>query len=558
MTASPAPHRFAFLAGFIAGRAVEIANAAPGEKPHTNGEVVFVSPGGSPAQQRREIILQSALLGAGSLEPRLVGGLRARPAAARRYLALEGRRALAALAERVPLITTFPLDGAPVTATAAESLDMAGGRAHVAPPPAWFGAINPSRLSAPAAPPAPQTTHLWANTSVDDQLDEDDDDSHAERSRILRLFEMPLSNPHAVADFLRRLLGSARSRGHDAAGGEAHVGSIRRSHSVGPEAKPLPTPIRFTGDSRPGAALGVGGALFPEWDVHHNRYRADWCRVIDFPLTTAADASIAAVPRDDVLRKRLSRIGLSHRVLRGRADGDELDTEALIDFAIDLRCGYSPPEHVYLDRRKLRRDLSVLVLLDASGSTTDTDPTGSTVHEHQRLAAATLAGTLEQLGDRVAVYAFYSQGRRAVYLPAVKTFAQRFGAVGRARLGRLEPSGYTRLGAGIRGAGAILKADAGTSNRLLVLLSDGFPYDAGYEGHYAEADTRRALEELRADGVACLCLSIGRGHSVDALLRVFGGACHAVGETLADLSPRMDELFLGSLRELAAPNTQRR
>ncbi|MGH9000153.1 MAG: VWA domain-containing protein, partial [Acidimicrobiia bacterium] len=84
-------------------------------------------------------------------------------------------------------------------------------------------------------------------------------------------------------------------------------------------------------------------------------------------------------------------------------------------------------------------------------------------------------------------------------------------------------------------------------------LSDGFPYDDGYEARYAEADAHKALEELRADGVACLCLSIGASTAPDALQRVFGSASHANAPTLSDLSPKMDELFLAALRELAVP-----
>ena len=101
------------------------------------------------------------------------------------------------------------------------------------------------------------------------------------------------------------------------------------------------------------------------------------------------------------------------------------------------------------------------------------------------------------------------------------------------------------------------KTEAGTPNRLLVVLSDGLPYDDGYEGRYAEADAHKALEELRMDGVACLCLSIGATTTTDALERVFGSASHASAATLAELSPRMDELFLSSLRELAAPQPRR-
>jgi Mg-chelatase subunit ChlD len=560
------PDRFRYLASYLAGRSVDVFEAPAGEAAHTNGHAIFVSAGTGVDEQRREMLVQSALLGAGSLDPRLVKALRARPSVARRYLALEGRRVLAGLADQISLAATLGLDGEPSTATAEESLEIARSRREVADAPVWFGVIRPSRLLAsPAGPGTPATDKdLRLEFDVIDlpEADEDEDDdedigSRSEESKILKLFENPLFNSRALSDFLRKMLGNSRSQGDDAAGGELQVRSIRRASAVGPNARPLPTPIRFTGDDKPGAALGVGGSLHPEWDVFNNRYRPDWCRVIDFPLTAAADVAEAGVVHDDVLRRRLSRVGLGPKVLRGRADGDELDIESLIDLFVDLRSGYSPPEHVYTERRKLARNLGVLILLDASGSAIDADPEGLAVHDHQRRAAATLAVTLEELGDRVAVYAFRSQGRHSVQLPAIKTFGQRFSAVGRARLNGLAPSSYTRLGAGIRGAGEILKTEAGTPNRLLIVLSDGFPYDEGYEGRYAEADAAKALEELRADGVACLCLSIGANAEPDRLARVFGSASHAGAKTLAELSPQMDELFVAALAELAAPKPAR-
>jgi nitric oxide reductase activation protein len=433
---------------------------------------------------------------------------------------------------------------------------MARGRGTVADPPEWFGIIKPSLLVSAPEPPGAKPTREDLKTHIDSADESADDaeevDGQSEESKILKLFETPIVMTNAFSNFLRNMLGTARTPGNDDASGELTVGSSRKGLASGPNARPLPTRIRFRNSDKPAAAIGVGGALHPEWDVYNHRYRPEHSRVLVFPLTIAAEIDAAQVARDDVLRRRLSRIGLGPKVLRRRPDGDDLDIEALVDLQVDLRTGYSAPEHVYVERRKLARDLGVLILLDASGSATDTDPDGRPVHEHQRRAAATLAATLEDLGDRVAVYAFRSHGRRAVHLPAIKTFDQRFGAVARARLNQLQPSGYTRLGAGIRGAGEILKAEAGTPNRLLVVLSDGFPYDEGYEGRYAEADAHKALEELRADGVACLCLSIGSGIAPGALERVFGSAGHASAATLTDLSPTMDELFLASLRELSA------
>jgi hypothetical protein len=554
------PDRFKLLATHIAGRSVEVAEAPVGQPPYTNGQFIFVSPGGTVAQQRREMVVQAALLAAGSLHPRLVRRLRARSTVARRYLALEGRRVLAGLARQMPLDGVLPSSGRPSTATADESLEVAKSRTRVADPPVWFGVIKPSQLMAAPAGPGGRATDkdlrlrfdpIDMPSSEDD--DEDDDGGKSGESKILKLFESPLINNRSVSDYFRKMFGGSRAPGDGAAGAEMAVRSTRRVQDIGPNARPLPTRVHFTDGGKPGAAIGVGGALHPEWDVFNDRYKPDCCRVIDFPLTVAADVSDAGVAHDDVLRRRLARVGLGPKVLRGRADGDDLDIEALIDLFVDLQSGFSAPEHVYLERRKLARNLGVLILLDASGSAVDADAHGLAVHDHQRRAAATLAVTLEELGDRVAVYAFRSQGRHAVHLPVIKTFDQTFGAVARARLNQLEPSGYTRLGAGIRGAGAILKTQAGTPNRLLVVLSDGFPYDDGYEGRYAEADSCKALEELRTEGVACLCLSIGASTATDALERVFGSAGYASAATLGELSPRMDELFLSSLRELAAP-----
>ncbi|MFC9875475.1 nitric oxide reductase activation protein NorD [Nocardia salmonicida] len=553
------PERYRLLATYLAGRSVGIAELPAGGTPYTNGQIVFVSGGGTGTDQRREVLVQSALLGAGSLDPALVRPLRGRPSTARRYLALEGHRVLAELAGRLPLAAGLGLEGEPSTASAAESLVAAKGKRKVEEPPEWFGTIKPSQLVASDPGPGGRATDRELRLEFDlSEIPEADDEvedgvEKSEESKILKLFENPLFSGKSVMDFFRKTMGNSRSDGDGPAGAEAPVSAVRRARMVGSNARPLPTRIKFTDADKPGAAAGIGGALYPEWDVFNDRYKPDWCRVVDFPLTVPTDISAARVPEDDVLRRRLARVGLGPKVLRGRPDGDELDIEALIDLFVDLRSGYSRPENVYLEHRKLERNLGVMILLDASGSATDADLAGLSVHDHQRRAAATMAVTLEELGDRVAVYAFRSEGRHAVYLPAIKTFDQRFGAIGRARLNQLQPSNYTRLGAGIRGAGEILKNRAGTQNRLLVVLSDGCPYDDGYEGRYAEADAAKALEELRAEGVACLCLSIGSTTPAEALARVFGAASHADAATLSELSPHMDELFLSSLRELAAP-----
>jgi Mg-chelatase subunit ChlD len=556
------PGRFKMLASALARRSVAVVSL-PGEAAHTDGLRVFVTAGSPLEEQRRQVILQAALLGSGSLDDALVKRLRTRPKVAGRYLALEGRRVLARLPGRIASIPTLAEAGDPLTASATESLDVAEGRQPVPGPPDWFGQIRPSYLlgkAPPAAGTRPSVTDLKLALTPNALPEADEDDTElAVESTLLKLFQHPLSKSKAVSSFLAKLLGTSRSLSlTDAGGGVLPVGALRSVESVGPDARPAPVPFRFGNDDAPGAAGRLGGSLYPEWDVHKQQYRPEWCRVIELPVGSASDVTAGGVERDEVLRRRLARLGLGPQVLRRRPDGDDVDVDALIDLAVDLHTGQSPAEAIYLERRLLARNLGVLILVDASGSATETDLHGQSVHEHQRRAAATLAVTLEELGDRVAVYGFRSRGRADVHLLALKPFATRFGAGGRAQLNRLEPAGYTRLGAAIRHAGELLKTECGTPHRLLLVLSDGFPYDEGYESRYAEADARRALEELRTDGLACLCLSVGASTPTDALDRVFGSASHANAPLLGDLSPRMDELFLSALKELAAPNPRAR
>ena len=192
----------------------------------------------------------------------------------------------------------------------------------------------------------------------------------------------------------------------------------------------------------------------------------------------------------------------------------------------------------------------MLVLLDVSGSADEPAVSGGTVHEHQRRAAAGLVAAMHDLGDRVALYAFRSQGRAAVEVLPVKRFDDAVDAAVLRRLGGIVPRAYTRLGAAIRHGSAVLEADGGTSRRALVVLSDGFAYDHGYEGAYGEADARRALTEARRRGTACVCLSVAASTDPEALRRVFGTSAHARIPREEQLPGVVGPLFRSALRSV--------
>jgi nitric oxide reductase activation protein len=285
----------------------------------------------------------------------------------------------------------------------------------------------------------------------------------------------------------------------------------------------------------PGAGSPAAvSAVYPEWDVHRRRYRDGWCTVTELPVDLDT-APVHGVPVNPRLRRALSRLGLELAPRAHELQGIDLDVDAVVAARVATMAGATPDERVYVDLLRRRRDLAVLVLLDVSGSSGEPSAAGGSVHDHQVDAAAQLLSTLERLGDRVALYAFRSQGRSAVHVLPVKRFADSFDLSATRRLAACRPGAYTRLGAAIRHGAALVDRDGGATRRLLVVLSDGFAYDHGYEGRYGEADARRALAEARRRGIGCLCLSIGAGTDPVALRRVFGTAAHAC-------LPRVDRL----------------
>ena len=109
---------------------------------------------------------------------------------------------------------------------------------------------------------------------------------------------------------------------------------------------------------------------------------------------------------DTRLRRRLAQLGLTPERHRRQTDGDGLDLTALIDFVIDRTAGHPGDARVYETRRRTAKDLGVLVLIDTSGSTGSTGPSdnGTRVFDEERVLAARLTHSLEQLGVRVATY----------------------------------------------------------------------------------------------------------------------------------------------------------
>lgn len=540
------------FASALAGRPVAVAELPPGEPHWTDGQTIYLGAASASRKALEAIAVQASMIAAGSLAPDAVRPLVRHPRLARRYLAVEGRRALVRNAGLLPsvLASLCDRDIAGRSDSPAASLKVAEGRGAVGDPPPEFGVIRAGKVLAllsrvaeqheetdPRHVPRGRTRELQ---ELDDALIDDSDDPD--------LFTSPVGGGGFIGKWLKKMLSSARKTGNGGGPPGADT-ATHRTNSANRGRYAVSSLAATSGEDptdRPAPSV-ADGVTYPEWDATRRSYRPAWCTVREVEPTIKAGAT-PAIDAAIGLRRPLSRLGMGLHRRHRQSQGDDIDIDAAIEARVEVRAGSVPDEAVYLDSLRRRRDLSVLLLLDVSGSAAEPGTVGRTVHEQQRAAVANLTVALHDLGDRVALYAYYSQGRRAVTMMPVKRFDDHLDSHVMRRLNSLEPGAYSRLGAAIRHGSAVLEARGGTSRRLLVVLSDGLAYDHGYERRYGAADARRALTEARGRGTGCVCLTIGAGTDVQSLRRVFGSAAHATIARPDQLAGVIGPLFRSALR----------
>ncbi len=543
------------LASALAGRAVAVADLRPGEPAWTDGQTIHVDPAAAGRATLEAVAVQASMIAAGSFAPDVMRALVRHPRTARRYLAVEGHRALLSNADLLPgaLASIGNREIAARSDSPAASLSIAAGRAAIDEAPPVFGVLRPGKVMAASSRAAQQDSdensanpaHVPRKSAAQEL--EELDDGVVDDSDDPDLFSSPVGGGGFIGKWLKKMLSSARKTG--SGGGPPGADTPTHRTNSGIRAAHAVSSLASTSseDVNDDEAKASGGAKYPEWDAARKSYRPAWCTVREVEPKIRPSATQAI---DDAIgvRRPLSRLGMGLHRRHRQPQGDDIDVDAAVEARVEVRAGSVPDEAVYLDSLRRRRDLSVLLLLDVSGSSAEPGTSARTVHEQQRAAVANLTVALHDLGDRVSLYAYYSQGRRAVSMVPVKRFDDHLNAQVIRRLNSLEPGGYSRLGAAIRHGSAVLEARGGTSRRLLVVLSDGLAYDHGYERAYGAADARRALTEARRRGTGCVCLTIGAGTDVHSLRRVFGTTAHATIARPDQLAGVIGPLFRSALR----------
>ncbi|MFB2594404.1 nitric oxide reductase activation protein NorD [Paracoccus sp. p4-l81] len=267
-----------------------------------------------------------------------------------------------------------------------------------------------------------------------------------------------------------------------------------------------------------------GRFTYPEWDCRTGVWLPDHCVVL------ASDAEAADQPLTDdpasarrirAVRRQFEALRPGRMMTSGHPEGDDLDIDAAIRSAADLRVRGQGNDRIWRQSRPVARDLAVSILLDVSRSTESQVSGGRSVIDIEREALTALAMGLEACGDAFAIHAFSSLRRDRVYVQTCKDFDQPMGPDVAARIASLRPGFYTRLGAAIRHVSAGLARQAG-QRRLLLVITDGKPNDLDhYEGRHGIEDSRMAVREARRAGHRVFGITVDR-QAKSWFPRIFG------------------------------------
>jgi hypothetical protein len=296
---------------------------------------------------------------------------------------------------------------------------------------------------------------------------------------------------------------------------------------------------------------------YDEWDRDLTDHRTGWCRVIEKRVRTGD--SIFVEQTRERHRGVISSIRHQFQLMKpenlmrvaNELDGEDYDLNAVIDYIIDRRADGHQSERLYTKRLRRHRDVAVSFLLDQSSSTARTigrhplqpyTHPGRRIIEIEKEGLVLMSEALEAVGDVYSINGFTSEGRRNVKFYIVKDFNERYSEEVMRRIGGITYQNNTRLGAAIRHAAARL-ARQEARTRLLIVLSDGRPYDHDYgDARYAREDTREALRQAKLQGITPFCITIDR-ESESELRDLYGDIGYTIIDDIMSLPERMPGIY---------------
>ena len=110
---------------------------------------------------------------------------------------------------------------------------------------------------------------------------------------------------------------------------------------------------------------------YDEWNYSKKEYKPNYCKVYPAKVEKIDKAYYDKTISEhqstlNSLRKMLTSVNNKMQQQRRQTDGDEFELDAITDLFVDVKCGHTPSENIYLSKRKKEKDISILLLLDVS------------------------------------------------------------------------------------------------------------------------------------------------------------------------------------------------
>ena len=313
-------------------------------------------------------------------------------------------------------------------------------------------------------------------------------------------------------------------------------------------ARPAPPPpdAQDEGGALPPDAAGdieLGRYTYPEWDRKLERLRPDWCTVIEKlpawqgllpPREQAAPGNGRVAP---LALPRARHLDRTHR-LRRQWEGDDIDLNAAIEVLVDRRLRLRPDARLFMRPGKGPRPSSVLVLLDLSASANDPGPHAASLLDIEKQAALMLAASNARGIDRLAIHGFSSNTRAEVYYYRLLEPGLPLDEPARTMIGALRGRYSTRMGAALRHATSLMRAEP-PGQRAVLLVTDGAPADIDvHDPRYLIEDARQAVAEAREAGVRAACIAVD-GAADAYVRRIFGWRDYCIADDARSLPARL-------------------
>jgi nitric oxide reductase NorD protein len=284
---------------------------------------------------------------------------------------------------------------------------------------------------------------------------------------------------------------------------------------------------------------------YDEWDCSKNAYKYDFCKV--YPKTqlkTDSDYYQKTIVKNAStlmgLRKMLTNVNNKMLQQKRQTQGDEFDIDAITDLYVDVHSRRTPSDKIYVSNRKKEKDLSILILLDVSLSS-DGYAAGNRVIDVEKEVSILFGEILNEFNIDFSIDSFYSKTRNYSTYLTVKDFDENWN-VAKHKVGAVEPSGYTRIGAALRHAGVRLDKRS-TKNKWVILISDGKPNDYDkYEGKHGVNDVKQALRELNSKNINSYALAI-EAEAKYYLPQMFGQNHYQILTTPVELLQSLVKLY---------------